>query len=461
MLPTNPFKKGAHRMKKKKRIAVSLVLALVIGLSIACEDMLDEMLREIIGSVGVDAMRAAFIDSRRVLDDGLIHVILAGTGSPRIDAVRSHPCTAVVANGQLLIFDAGPRAVAQLALQGYPIMDVEYVFLTHMHSDHMGGIANLINLSYVNGRRTVVHIYGPDDSKNLTHSLYPPTSKEYRAGYETITPFGLPDTREINELDADDLRNGLVWDTGPEPDLVYIPGVSDMVDGINMAYAADVVIRTSSKQIPEVPDGWAYNMAVAHPLADMPNTGEANHGWGELLEVITFPDNGSGHGPLVVKAFLVDHYPAFPSYGYRIEYSGKVIVISGDTESLMPYDAEPGEQSYWATYAQNADIFVHEANSQVITDIMLNAILDEPDLLAVPAVVSIVAQFRGASDHHTDVLDVARAAAEANAARLVLTHIGFPTPNDLIKDFVVEGMDAFYTGQIILGSDGMDIELVP
>ena len=143
MLPTNPFKKGAHRMKKKKRIAVSLVLALVIGLSIACEDMLDEMLREIIGSVGVDAMRAAFIDSRRVLDDGLIHVILAGTGSPRIDAVRSHPCTAVVANGQLLIFDAGPRAVAQLALQGYPIMDVEYVFLTHMHSDHMGGFANV------------------------------------------------------------------------------------------------------------------------------------------------------------------------------------------------------------------------------------------------------------------------------------------------------------------------------
>jgi ribonuclease BN (tRNA processing enzyme) len=96
-----------------------------------------------------------------------------------------------------------------------------------------------------------------------------------------------------------------------------------------------------------------------------------------------------------------------------------------------------------------------------IVDIMLNAILDEPDLLAIPAVVSIVAQFRGASDHHTDVLDVARAAAEANASRLVLTHIGFPTPNKLIEDFSVEGMDAFYSGQIILGSDGMDIPLLP
>jgi len=448
-------------MRKKKRIALLIVLAMGVGLSIACEDTLDQMLRELIGSVGVDAMRAAFIDSRRVLDDGLIHVILAGTGAPRIDADRSHPCTAVVANGQLLVFDAGPRAVAQLSLQGYPIMAIEHVFLTHMHSDHMGGIGNLINLSYVNGRRTVVHVYGPDDSKNLTHSLYPPTSKEYRAGHETTTPSGLPDTRRINELDADDLRTGLVWDTGPEPDLVYIPGVSRMVDGINMAYSADVVIRTSNKQVPEVPDGWAYNMAVAHPLADMPNTDEENHGWGELLEVVTFPDNGGGHGPLVVKAFLVDHYPAFPSYGYRIEYSGRVVVISGDTESLIPYDAEPGEQSYWATYAQNADIFVHEANSQEIVDIMLNSILDEPDLLEVPAVLDIVAQFRGASDHHTDVLDVAREAAEANASRLVLTHIGFPTPNKLIEDFFVQGMDAFYSGQIILGSDGMDIELLP
>ena len=65
------------------------------------------------------------------------------------------------------------------------------------------------------------------------------------------------------------------------------------------------------------------------------------------------------------------------------------------------------------------------------------------------------------ADHHTDVLDVAREATEANASRLVLTHIGFPTPNKLIEDFFVQGMDAFYSGQIILGSDGMDIELLP
>lgn len=446
-------------MKKTIHIVVALVLTAVIGLFLACGDVLDEMLREIMGSVAVDGMRASYIDSRQILDDGQIHVILAGTGSPRIDPDRSHPCTALVANGQFLIFDAGPGAVDKLFLQGFPIQDVEHIFLTHMHSDHMGGIANLINLSYNSGRRNVIHVYGPDDSKNLSHSLYPPTSKEYRAGHEMTTPDGLPDTRRIDELNAEDLRTGLVWDATPDPDLVYIPGIGDMVDGINMAYSADTVIRTSNKQVPEDPDGWAHNMAVAHPLAEMPNTEQENHGWGELQEVVTFPDNGSGHGDLVVKCFLVDHYPCFPSYGYRIEYAGKVVVVSGDTESLMPYEAAPGERSYWATYAGNADVFVHEALNLEMTEIMLDAILAEPELLEIPAVVNIVAQFRGAADHHTDVLDVARAAADANASMLVLTHVPNPTPNDLVRDFFMQGMDAFYTGQVILGEDGMDIQI--
>ena len=46
-------------MRSKRRIAVLILLAIVVGLSIACEDMLDEMLREWIGSVGLDAMHPA------------------------------------------------------------------------------------------------------------------------------------------------------------------------------------------------------------------------------------------------------------------------------------------------------------------------------------------------------------------------------------------------------------------
>ena len=89
-------------MKKTMGVTFVLVLGAMMGLSLSCGDILDEMLRELMGSVAVDAMRAAYIDSRQILDDGRIHVVLAGTGSPRIDGDRSHPCTALVANGLYL-----------------------------------------------------------------------------------------------------------------------------------------------------------------------------------------------------------------------------------------------------------------------------------------------------------------------------------------------------------------------
>ncbi len=40
------------------------------------------------------------------------------------------------------------------------------------------------------------------------------------------------------------------------------------------------------------------------------------------------------HDGLKIQAFLVDHDPVEPAYGYRIEYGGRVAVISGDTKKV-------------------------------------------------------------------------------------------------------------------------------
>ena len=444
-------------MRKRANLLALIVLCSTIFPLTACDT--DQLVEQLITQGVVAGLRQTWIEAPRILDDGQIHVILSGSGGPPISKDRGHPCAAVVANGQFLIFDAGPGAVDKLFLQGYPIQYAEHVFLTHMHSDHMGGIANLINESYVvGGRRTIIHVYGPDDSKNLTHSLWPPTSREYRAGHEVLTPGGFPDTRRIDQLNSDDLVFGVPWSGG-----VYIPGVETMVNGINMAYVPDAIIRTSNKQVPANPDGFEQNMAVALPIADMSTAGTGpNYGWGELQEVVSFPDNGSGHGDLVVKAFLVDHYPVFPSYGYRIEYAGKVVVISGDTKSLIPYNDPPTpETSYWAAYAQDADILVHEALNLRIGNIVADAILADPELSQIPEALQQVYQAQGAADHHTDVLDVARAAADANVAKLVLTHNvmpGMASPYmSIVKEYFTRGMDAFYTGEIVVAEDGMDI----
>ncbi|MCL1629924.1 MBL fold metallo-hydrolase [Roseibaca sp. V10] len=46
----------------------------------------------------------------------------------------------------------------------------------------------------------------------------------------------------------------------------------------------------------------------------------------EFEEGVVYDEDG-----ITIKAFLVDHGPATPAYGFRIECDGKVIVLSGDT----------------------------------------------------------------------------------------------------------------------------------
>ena len=51
-----------------------------------------------------------------------------------------------------------------------------------------------------------------------------------------------------------------------------------------------------------------------------------------------------------VTAFLVDHSPVTPAFGYRIDYRGRSVVLSGDTrmsENLI-------------RFAQGVDVLVHE-----------------------------------------------------------------------------------------------------
>jgi ribonuclease Z len=51
-----------------------------------------------------------------------------------------------------------------------------------------------------------------------------------------------------------------------------------------------------------------------------------------------------------VTAFLVDHGPVAPAYGYRVDYRGRSVVLSGDTK--------PSDNL--VTFASGADLLIHE-----------------------------------------------------------------------------------------------------
>jgi ribonuclease Z len=70
------------------------------------------------------------------LGEGL-HLALCGAGSPLPDPKRSGSCVAVAAGEKLFVVDAGTGGARNLTRMGYPLGEIEALFLTHFHSDHI------------------------------------------------------------------------------------------------------------------------------------------------------------------------------------------------------------------------------------------------------------------------------------------------------------------------------------
>ena len=64
-------------------------------------------------------------------------VVVVGSGSALPDPSRGNPSQAVVVDGEVLLFDCGERATVNLVRAGINPMNVDHVFLTHLHWDHM------------------------------------------------------------------------------------------------------------------------------------------------------------------------------------------------------------------------------------------------------------------------------------------------------------------------------------
>ncbi len=94
----------------------------------------------------------------------MISVPLLGTGGPRPDPDRSGPATLVDAGDRLVLFDAGRGVASRLD-------ELDAVFLTHLHFDHIGGLGDLILASWNLGRTRPLPIYGPRGTRDVVDAL--------------------------------------------------------------------------------------------------------------------------------------------------------------------------------------------------------------------------------------------------------------------------------------------------
>jgi ribonuclease Z len=199
---------------------------------------------------------------------GALRITLLGSGSgPPVRLRQFGASTLVEAGGTRLLFDCGRGATIRLTQAGIPIGSIDRVFLTHLHSDHVMQIPDLLLAGWVGptGRKTPLEVWGP-------------------------------------------------------------AGTRDMMSAMEKAFAFDIHMRRDvDEKLPAAGIG-----VLSH----------------DIHEGVVFDEDG-----VKVTAFLVDHGPVAPAFGYRVDYRGRSVALSGDTRA----------SENLVKFAAGVDVLIHEA----------------------------------------------------------------------------------------------------
>ena len=225
----------------------------------------------------------------------------------------------------------------------------------------------------------------------------------------------------IGDLGEADLGS---WVAGrPGKLAVYGPeGVTRIVNGVNEEFALDHGYRTAH-----------HGAEIANPASE----GLEAHPFSGAAPIIVYDRDG-----LKVSAFPVKHDPVKPAVGYRFDYQGRSVVISGDTAYTQTLvDA-----------AKGADLLISEAQANH----MVAKMRDAADKAGNKRLAKILSDI---PSYHTSPEEAAREANEAGAAMLALTHLTPAPDNPVAKRIFMRGVSKIRPQGVVMAEDGMTIML--
>lgn len=210
-----------------------------------------------------------------------------------------------------------------------------------------------------------------------------------------------------------------------EPLQIYgPPGVEEVVAGFVAAYQPDRGYRIDHHGADVMPPsgfgGVAHTFDIGTDLMSSEVVYEA--------------------GGVQVIAFNVDHPPVVPAVGFRVNYKGRSVMITGDTiysDSLIHH-------------AMGADLMVSDALNHKMSQMLSEAGEDMENNLS-----SITEDIQ---ESHIKPEEAALVAKEAGVPVLMITHVLPPVPDFLKRPFLREAR-AVYDGHLQMANDGTLISL--
>ncbi len=202
-------------------------------------------------------------------------------------------------------------------------------------------------------------------------------------------------------------------------------GVGEIAQGLNQAYRLDTIYRTAhhgSEVAP--PTGSGFRAVAFREPAD-----------GE--ETVVLEQKG-----LRVTMFKVEHPPIAPAVGYRFEYGGRSVILSGDTKKSRNLE----------NFAIGADLLVHEALSPELMGIIGSA-AERANNHGIAKIAHDVLNY------HASPVQAAETAESAGVGHLLYYHIVPPMPVPGLESIFMDGVREAYGGPVTLGRDGTSISL--
>jgi ribonuclease Z len=145
---------------------------------------------------------------------------------------------------------------------------------------------------------------------------------------------------------------------------------------------------------------------------------------------------------LTITAFVVDHSPVRPAVGYRFDFRGRSVVVSGDTK----------KNTNLQRFAAGVDLLVHEAlNPQLVG--LLNRGAERAGR---PRLVKITHDIL---DYHTTPVEAAQIARDAGVGYLLYNHIVPPLPLPSMEEIFLDGVAETWSGPVSVGRDGTLVRL--